>query len=144
MDTRRVRCQLIVALLSLAFISQACGAQTKGVGDALLDDYVKATAVSSAREASERKVRAALDELDHRVQEPPGEALPKEFVERYRRLLDATRAVISSQRDQDTHAKLREYVTSINGTAPREDEMISATADAFFTEIARLRKLLRK
>ena len=135
--------RLALALVLIAFTCQSCLSQARKAADTLLDDYVKATAPPTARESSARRMRASLDELDKRVRGLPNE-VPKEFVERYRRLLDATRALIAEPRDQDSETRLREYVKSITGAVPSEKEMIPASADAFLTEIARLRALLRK
>ena len=135
------RVVLTLLLFTLGF--QSCFSQSKGVGDALLDDYMKAIAVSNARDASARKMRAALDQLDAKIQAVQSE-VPEEFFLRYRRLISVTRAVIGDKQDESSRAKTLDFIKSIIGTVPTEREMISAAAQACTTEVSRLRTLLHK
>jgi hypothetical protein len=135
--------QFALTLLVLAFAFPSCLSQSAGVGESLLDDYIKVTAVSNARDVSTRKMRSALDELDGRIQALRGE-VPEEFFVRYRRLIDVTRTVIAEKQDEDSRAKILEYVKATTGAVPTERELIAATAEACTREVSNLRTLLRK
>jgi hypothetical protein len=86
--------QLLLVFVILAAV-QSCSAQTNAVGEALLDDYMNAIP-KTARETSTRRMLAAMDQLDQRAQGVEGK-VPREFLERYRRLLDATRATVTDR-----------------------------------------------
>jgi hypothetical protein len=135
----------VLAVAVLAFTFHSCFAQdkTNSAGEALLDDYITATTPKTARDASESKIRASLDALEKRVQGLQNET-PREFLERYRRLLDVTRATIAQKQDEEMRAKVLDFIKATTGAEPNQKEMIPAAADACITEVSRLRALLRK
>jgi hypothetical protein len=126
----------------IGFFGQDCFAQQRGVGAALLDDYVKAISAERARDVSSRKVLAAMDDLDTRVQAGRSQ-LPTGFVERFRRLIDAQRILVKNNRlAPEDETRLRMYVESITAKAPTAKDVIPDLVDAILTEISKLRKLL--
>jgi hypothetical protein len=136
----RVHSSLLVFMIG--FFGQACFAQQRGVGVALLDDYVKAISAERARDVSSRKILAAMDDLDTRVQAGRSQ-LPAGFVERFRRLIDAQRILAKNNRlAPEDETKLRMYVESITAKAPTAKDVIPDLVDAILTEISKLRKLL--
>lgn len=136
-------------LILLALVLQSCSSNKNSsnkneAGVALVDDYLKATGHSSARDVSTTTMLAALEELDGRAQTVE-QQVPQEFYGRYRRLLSVTKMVITPKRDDNTTQEIREYVRDITGDTPTggDNDLIGASANAFVIETQRLRDLLK-
>ena len=132
--------RMIFSTLLLTFCLLGCQSRPNDAAHTLLETYMDdITGMAGSSEA----MLKSLDEQESKIATLKG-AVPDAFIERFGRLIAATRLVVAKKRDERESEQIVVFVKSVTGNAPPagDNNLIIAAASAFADEILRLDMLL--